>query len=75
MFVSSTCYDLIDLRAELEEELRQLGLTPVMSDQPSAEFEVLPNQKSIETCLTASSLTPSKPTSLTHQAVLSSRYL
>lgn len=51
VFVSSTCYDLIDVRAELEAELRDLGLTPVMSDRPSAEFAVTPDANSIESCL------------------------
>jgi hypothetical protein len=51
VFVSSTCHDLVDLRAEVEEHLRALGLTPVMSDRLSAEFEVPGNRTSIETCL------------------------
>lgn len=51
VFISSTCYDLIDLRAELDSQLRGLGLTPVMSDRPSSEFEVSPSANSIESCL------------------------
>lgn len=51
VFVSSTCYDLIDLRAELEMVLREMGLSPLLSDRPSSEFEVLPDKNSIETCL------------------------
>ena len=51
VFVSSTCYDLIDLRAELELELRDLELTPLMSDSHTSDFNVLPNANSIESCL------------------------
>jgi len=51
VFVSSTCYDLVDVRAEVEAHLRDLGLTPVMSDRPSSEFKVVPDVNSIETCL------------------------
>jgi hypothetical protein len=51
VFVSSTCYDLLDTRAEVERCLRDLGLTPILSDRPSSEFEVLPDVNSIETCL------------------------
>jgi hypothetical protein len=39
VFISSTCYDLIDLRAELEAMLRDLGLHPVLSDRPTSEFD------------------------------------
>lgn len=51
IFVSSTCYDLVDLRKEVEEHLRSLGLQPVMSDQACSDFEVSPNADSIECCL------------------------
>ncbi len=51
VFVSSTCYDLIDARAEVERCLRDLGLSPILSDRPSSEFQVLPDANSIETCL------------------------
>ncbi len=51
VFVSSTCHDLIDARAELEGSLREMGLTPLLSDRPSSEFEVSPDANSIETCL------------------------
>ncbi len=50
-FISSTCYDLIDLRAELEAELRGLGIGPMLSDRPSSEFTVDPYRNSIDTCL------------------------
>lgn len=51
VFISSTCYDLIDLRAEIEKELRELQLTPILSDSLTSEFEVQPDKNSIETCL------------------------
>jgi hypothetical protein len=51
VFVSSSCFDLIDLRAELEVFLRNLGVIPLLSDRPSSEFEVGGYGNSIETCL------------------------
>jgi hypothetical protein len=51
IFVSSTCYDLLDLRAEVEQHLREMGLAPMMSDRPTSEFEVSGYKDSIETCL------------------------
>jgi hypothetical protein len=49
VFVSSTCHDLIDLRAELREHLREMGLIPILSD--ADDFKVEPDVDSIETCL------------------------
>jgi hypothetical protein len=51
VFVCSTCYDLLDLRAELEAFFRGAGVTPVLSDRLNSEFEVRANSNSIETCL------------------------
>jgi hypothetical protein len=51
VFVSSTCFDLLDLRAELEAHLREMGLVPILSDRASSDFEVQPAADSIETCL------------------------
>jgi hypothetical protein len=51
VFVSSTCYDLLDLRASLEVTLRACGLLPVMSDRPTSEFTNPGDKNSIETCL------------------------
>lgn len=51
IFVSSTCYDLLDLRSEVEAHLKDLGLTPIMSDRASSDFVVDPRVDSIETCL------------------------
>jgi hypothetical protein len=53
VFVSSTCCDLIDLRAELHDDLRDLGVEARFSDIKESDFE-LPNNavtNSIETCL------------------------
>jgi len=51
VFVSSTCYDLIDLRGELKEHLLSLGLLPVMSDQADTFEHVGAATDSINTCL------------------------
>lgn len=51
VFVSSTCYDLIDLRADVQHGLRDMGLAPVLSDDSTSDFEVAPDKNSIETCL------------------------
>ncbi len=51
VFISSTVYDLLDVRAELRDFLTELGLTPVMSDEATSDFVVLPDANSIETCL------------------------
>lgn len=51
IFISSTCYDLIDLRSELETFFGQNGITAVLSDRVTSGFEVLPEKNSIENCL------------------------
>lgn len=51
IFVSSTCYDLLDLRAQLEVALTDAGLRPVMSDRSTSEFSNPGATNSIETCL------------------------
>lgn len=51
IFVSSTAYDLLDIRAEVEAHLRSLGFSPVMSDSRQSEFDVKHPTNSIETCL------------------------
>jgi hypothetical protein len=50
IFISSTCYDLIDLRAELKEFILSLGLKPILSDHSDTEFKSY-DTNSIETCL------------------------
>lgn len=51
VFVSSTVYDLVDARAEVEALLTEMHLTPVLSDSSSADFRVVPDRNSIECCL------------------------
>lgn len=51
VFVSSTCYDLIDARAEIEQMLRDMGLDPCLSDSSGSNFDVAPTKNSIEACL------------------------
>lgn len=51
IFVSSTCYDLLDLRSEIEGFLSDKGVTPIMSDSAKSGFEVLADQNSIKSCL------------------------
>jgi hypothetical protein len=53
VFVSSTCYDLVDLRAELHEDLRDLGAEALFSDLKESDFVVPadPDINSIEACL------------------------
>jgi hypothetical protein len=53
VFVSSTCYDLLDLRAELFEDLRDLGVSPMFSDIKESDFAVMgePGTNSIDVCL------------------------
>jgi len=51
VFISSTVYDLIDIRAELAEKLRAIGITPVLSDDKLSDFCVQHDINSIETCL------------------------
>lgn len=50
MFISSTCYDLIDLRAELADFLDGKGYIPKVSDDPY-RMDVEPTEDSIQTCL------------------------
>jgi hypothetical protein len=52
VFISSTCYDLIDLRVEIEKKIEELGLIPLLSDSLISEFTVSPDINSIENCLT-----------------------
>ena len=51
IFVSSTVFDLLDVRAEIAELLRELGIAPVMSDDKLSDFDVKQDVNSIETCL------------------------
>ena len=51
VFISSTCYDLGDLRAELGEFLRGYSFLVRMSEDYESEFEVNGRVDSIESCL------------------------
>jgi hypothetical protein len=51
VFISSTVYDLIDIRSELAEQLRSMSITPVLSDDKLSDFRVQHDVNSIETCL------------------------
>jgi hypothetical protein len=53
VFVSSTCYDLVDLRTELYEDIRDLGVECIFSDFIDSGFKVPKDAKtnSIEACL------------------------
>jgi hypothetical protein len=51
VFISSTVYDLIDIPAELAEQLKAIGITPVLSDDKLSDFRVRHDINSIETCL------------------------
>lgn len=50
VFISSTCYDLIDLRAELADFLEPKGFIVKVSDDPY-RMDVEPTEDSIQTCL------------------------
>lgn len=52
IFISSTVFDLIDVRAEIEDFIRDIGFTPVMSDSKNDGFVISTDTHSIETCLT-----------------------
>lgn len=51
VFLSSTVFDLIDVRAEVASQLRSLGAVPVLSDDKLSDFQVHHDANSIETCL------------------------
>lgn len=51
VFISSTVYDLIDIRAEVAKKLMELGIDPVLSDDTTSDFKAVPNTNSIESCL------------------------
>lgn len=51
VFLSSTVFDLIDVRASVERLLRQIGVAPILSDSSLSAFDAKPSVNSIETCL------------------------
>ena len=51
VFLSSTCHDLLDLRAELRKYLEENGCIVRMSDDVDSSFAVHATKDSIESCL------------------------
>lgn len=51
VFISSTCYDLSDLRQELCHFLQSEGFLVRLSDVPESDFSVDPTVNSIHSCL------------------------
>ena len=51
LFVSSTCYDLSQVRADLRDFAESVGLEPILSEFDS--FPVNPNQNTLRNCLDA----------------------
>ncbi|MEZ6142559.1 MAG: DUF4062 domain-containing protein [Zavarzinella sp.] len=51
VFISSTCFDLRDLRAELRLFLEDNGMSVALSEDPNSPFIVDPLEDSIESCL------------------------
>ena len=51
VFLSSTCYDLIDLRQELRAFLEKNGFTVALSEDPRSPFIVDPLDDSIGSCV------------------------
>lgn len=49
VFVSSTCYDLSQVRKDLESFIESVGMLPILSE--SSSFPVNPNLDAIENCL------------------------
>lgn len=49
VFVSSTCYDLKQVRSDLHDFIESLGLQPIISEHRS--FPIDPNIKAVENCL------------------------
>jgi len=51
IFVSSTCYDLSQIRADLTTFIEQMGLEPILSEKPA--FPALPGVRPVENCVYA----------------------
>lgn len=51
LFVSSTCYDLAQLRADIKDFADSIGLEPILSELDS--FPIDPSQNTIQNCLDA----------------------
>jgi hypothetical protein len=51
IFVSSTVFDLLDIRKEVNEAIKEMGFHPIMSESESDGFETSTSANSIDTCL------------------------
>lgn len=51
VFVSSTCYDLNQIRIDLKDFFTEMGLEPILSE--SSSFPVTPNVSPVDNCLKA----------------------
>lgn len=51
IFVSSTCYDLAQIRADLKCFIENLGHNPILSEEH--DFPIDPNKENIENCINA----------------------
>ena len=51
VFISSTVYDLIDIRREVEHLLREMNLDPILSGSNSSSFKIDDKVQSVECCL------------------------
>jgi len=51
LFISSTCYDLGQVRVDLQEFIENIGFNPVLSDFDT--FPVNPSEDTLESCLEA----------------------
>lgn len=51
VFLSSTVYDLLDVRSVVERSLHNAGVTPILSDSATSAFDTTPSVNSIDTCL------------------------
>ena len=49
VFVSSTCFDLSQIRTDIEETIEKIGFNPILSDRGS--FPVNPNEELITNCI------------------------
>lgn len=49
VFVSSTCFDLTQVRRDIEETIEKIGFNPVLSDRST--FPVNPNEELITNCI------------------------
>ena len=51
VFISSTVFDLLDVRAEVADLLQSCGIKSVLSDDKLSDFTIQADKNSIETCL------------------------